>query len=322
MKRHASGIFGLLLLAGLVVLFYEWPSIIDASGVDATAHVTEKREGIRIPFDTWFRRFEIVAAFRAPHEAIERHAVCDVEQAAYDSLHVGDTVGLHYWPALLAQPFIPATHLAPCTPRANVASNPELYRKLVVLLVTLLAILFLVAVLRLRAAAWLFLPWFYFFLLTDVVPQAEPAPADPRAAQATVRNVTTITMLMENGSASSGSSHVYFGPIKLEHPFQIIQLEFTPAGMRDPVVAIDAIDLNSIPDLKAGQNVAIDYDAQVPRIARMRAGTREFPGQARRQILTLFGVLGILFGAILGAIHVRSRRRAAARTGADPGLRA
>jgi hypothetical protein len=299
-------------------LFYEWPSVIDASGVDATARVTEKREGIRIPFDNWFRRFEIVAAFRVPGDPIQRHAVCDVEQATYDSLHVGDPVGLHYWPALLAQPFIPATHLSPCTPRANFASNPEVYQKLEILLGTLLPIVFLVAVLRLRVAAWLFLPWFYFFLLTGVVPQTEPAPLQPRAALAIVRNITTITMLMENGKSGSGS-HVKFGPIKLEHPFQIIQLEFTPAGMRDPVVAIDAIDLNSIPNIKAGETVSIDYDSQVPRIARMRAGTRDFPGQARRQILTLFGVLGIFFGAILVASHVRGRRRAATRTGASPG---
>lgn len=318
MKRRGkggSGIAGFLFLVGIVALFYEWPTFMDRSGASATARITEKREGIRIPFDNWFRSFSIVAAFRPPGAVIEHRAVCDVEEDIYDSLHVGTAVTVHYWPSMLTQPFIPATHLSPCTPRANFTSNPELYRNLQMVFGSLVAIAFLVFVLRLRMAVWLFLPWFYFFLVTAAVPHAEPAPSQPRPAQATVRNITTITTIMENNGSQS-SHNVTFGPIKLEHPFQIVALEFTPAGRTDPVVGIDAIDANSIPDLRKQQTVDIEYDLTNPRIARLQGGTRDFPGQAKRQVLIAFGVIIALLLAIFAGWRIlrffspQSRHRA------------
>jgi hypothetical protein len=313
-RGGGSNVVGFLLLIGLLGLFYEWPSFIDRSGVEATARITEKREGIRIPFDNWFRSFSIVAAFRVPGAVIENHAVCDVEEGVYDSLHVGAAVTVHYWPSLLPQPFIPATHLSPCTPRANFTSNPELYRKLEIVLGSLVAIAFLVFVLRWRIAVWLFVPWFYFFLIVAAVPQAEPAPSEPRLAQGRVRNITTITAIMENNGAQNAHS-VTFGPIKLEHPFQIVEMEFTPAGRTDPVVGIDAIDVNSIPNIQKQQTVEIEYDLNNPRIARLRGGTRDFPGQAKRQVLIVFGVIMAFFLAIVAGWRIlrffspRSRRR-------------
>jgi hypothetical protein len=211
-----------------LALFHEWPSIIDQTGAEATARVTEKREHIRVPFDTCFRSFEIVAAFRVPGNPLERHAVCDVEQDTYDSLHAGTSVTVRYWPALLSQPFIPATHLSPCTARANITSNPELYRKLQIVFGSLAVIVLLALVLHWRLGLWLLLPWFYFFLVIAVIPRAEPAPRDPRPVQAAVRNITTITTILEG--TTSPSNHSNFGPVNLEHPFQIIQLEFTPSG--------------------------------------------------------------------------------------------
>jgi hypothetical protein len=84
-RANSSGILGFLFLIGLLALFYEWPSIIDRTGTEATAQVAEKLEGIRIPFDNWYRSFEIVAAFRLPGNPIEHHAVCNVEQYTNES---------------------------------------------------------------------------------------------------------------------------------------------------------------------------------------------------------------------------------------------
>jgi hypothetical protein len=61
------------------------------------------------------------------------------------------------------------------------------------------------------------------------------------------------------------------------------------------VVAIDAIDLDSIPNLRNKQVVGVDYDLHNPRIARLRGGTRNFPEQAKFQILTQFGAIAALF---------------------------
>ena len=177
-----SGVVTFLFLAGLAVVFYKWSSFVDANGAETTGSVTEKRENVRESFGDWFRRFEIVAAFRAPGSSLERHAVCDVEQATYDSLHAGDRVTVHYFPALLQQPFIPATHLSPCTPAANFGSNPDLYRRLKVVFGSLAAILFAWLALRIRVAAWLLVPWFGFFVAYGVSPRAEPAPTRPLPA--------------------------------------------------------------------------------------------------------------------------------------------
>jgi len=286
-----SGIFAFLFLAGLLFVFYNWSSFIDANGAGSTASITEKRETVRENLGDWFRRFEIVAAFRAPGSPFERHAICDVEQTTYDSLHPGDHVNVHYFPILLQQPFIPATHLSPCTPAANFGSNPDLYRRIELVFGSFFAILFAWLVLRIRIAAWLLVPWFGLFILYCVSPRAEPAPRQPRPAKATVRSVSTIDEILGGGGGSKGHSE----PIKLAHPYLLVQLEFTPANASGPVVALDTIDLNCIPDLAPKQIVDIDYDAANPRIASIHGGTRNFPQQALHQLMLTYGLIAGLF---------------------------
>lgn len=286
-----SGIFTFLFLAGLVFVFYKWSSFIDAHGAGSTASITDKRETVRENFGNWFRRFEIVAAFRAPGSTFERHAICDVEQATYDSLHPGDHVTVHYFAILLQQPFIPATHLAPCTPAANFGSNPDLYRRIELVFGSLLAILFIWLILRIRITAWLLVPWFGLFILYCAIPHAEPAPSQTRPANARVRRVYLVDEILGGGV----SHHGYDGPIKLAHPYQLVQLEFTPAHATGPVVALDTVDFNSVPDLAPEQVLPIDYDAANPRIARIHGGTRNFPQQARHQLMLTYGIIAGLF---------------------------
>ena len=281
-----SGIFAFLFLAGLAVVFYKWPAVVDANGAETTASITEKRETVRENFGDWFRRFEIVAAFRTPGSAWERHAIDDVDQATYDSLHTGDRITVHYFPALLQQPFIPATHLSPSTPAAAFGNNPDLYRRVEVVFGSLAAILFGWLVLRIRIVGWLLVPWFGFFIAYGVTPRAEPAPSRPRPAKATVRTVSTVDSVLGGGTGRRRGSR----PIKLEHPYQLVRLEFTPARATDPVVALDTVDLNSIANLAPKQIVEIDYDAANPRIARIHGGTRNFPEQALHQLMLMYGV--------------------------------
>jgi hypothetical protein len=290
-RLGCSGIFSFLFLAALVFVFYNWPSFIDAKGAGGTASITEKRETVREHFGDWFRQFQIVAAFRAPGSPFERHAICDVEQRTYDSLHPGDPVTVHYFPALLQQPFIPATHLAPCTQAANFGSNPDLYRRIELVFGSLFAILFAWLVLRIRIAGWLLVPWFGLFILYCVTPRAEPAPNQPRPANARVRSVSTIDEILVGGLGHEARSE----PMKLAHPYQLVQLEFTPAHATGPVVALDTVDLNSIPGLALKQIVDIDYDAANPRIARIHGGTRNFPQQALHQLMLTYGIVAGLF---------------------------
>jgi hypothetical protein len=294
-RLGCSGIFSFVFFAGLMFLFYEWPSFIDVKGAASTASITEKRETVRENFGDWFRRFEIVAAFRAPGSPLERHAVCDIEQRTYDSLHPGDRVTVHYFPALLQQPFIPATHLSPCTPAANFGSNPDLYRRVALVFGSLFAILLVWLLFRIRTAARLLVPWFGLFIFYCVTPRAEPAPSQPRPANARVKSVSTIDEILGGG----GGREEHSEPIKLAHPYQLVELEFTPANATEPAVALDTVDLNSMPDLALNQFVNIDYDAANPRIARIHGGTRNFPRQALQQLMLMYGIIAGFFVLLL-----------------------
>jgi hypothetical protein len=301
-RRFGPNIPGYLILAALSFVFYRWPSFIDAKGATAAGSITEKREPVRANFGEWFRHFEIVAAFRTPGSPLEHHAVCDVEQPIYDSLRLGDPVTVHYFPAILQQPWIPSAHLSPCTPGANFGSRPDLYLRLQLIFGSLLAILFLWLVLRIRTAGWLLVPWFGLFIVYCVVPRAEPAPSRPRPAKAVVSSVSKVDEILASveGGRHTGSAQ----PIKLDHPYLLVQLQFTPAGTSNPVVALDAVDLNSIAGLEPKRIVDIDYDAATPRIARIRGGTRNFPEQALHQLMVLYGALAAVLIALFMLIHL------------------
>ena len=295
-RSGCSGCLGLLLLASLAVAIYLWPAFVDTKGVETAGALVEKQETVRISYTEWFRRLQIVATYRIPGQPLEHRATCDVDQPTYDSLHIGNPVTVHYIPTLLTQPFVSATHLSPCTSSAAIGINPVLMHRLTLALATLLLILVLWKILRLRIAAWLLLPWFVIVAAIIVLPRAEPAPQQPHSTKATVHQVVTIKDLLADGRS-----------IPLSRPYQIISLEYTPDGMDRPVVAVDKIDLNSIPDLQENQLLDIDYDAANPRIARLRAGTRTFPEHAVGMVLVLcavFLVLFLIFFAIRTAWHI------------------
>jgi hypothetical protein len=62
-------------------------------------------------------------------------------------------------------------------------------------------------------------------------------------------------------------------PITLAHPYKLVQMQYTPEGSSEPVMAGDAIDPNSVPNLKAGQVLTINYDAGYPRVASIPGAT-------------------------------------------------
>jgi len=64
--------------------------------------------------------------------------------------------------------------------------------------------------------------------------------------------------------------------------------------MDRPVVDVDKIDLNSIPDLRENQLLDIDYDTAGPRIARPHGGTRTFPKHAVGAVLLLCAAFLVL----------------------------
>ncbi|MBV9157855.1 MAG: hypothetical protein JO097_16440 [Acidobacteriaceae bacterium] len=281
---------GLLLVIGAIV---GWPMYLVSHGARASGVITEKLETVRIEYDQWFRSFEVVATYSIPGQPVQHRAGCDVDEKTYDSLHPGNPVVVYYFASLLQQPFLPATRLSPCSTMASISVNAASVR-LVWVVISLLAILFIWRVLRIRIAAWLLLPWLCLSFAYLMLPRVEPEPQKPVSAVATVDSFRTITTI--GGGANTTKS------IDLSHPYQIVRLKFVPPGMDTPVIAIDKVDAGSVPNLKEGQSVNIIYDASYPRIARMQEGTRSFPGHARTTLI----LCGIAVAVVIGIAAVIS----------------
>jgi hypothetical protein len=299
-----KSVIKLLIFAGICILCYRWDSIIDSLGTAVPGSITEKREHIRTNYADWFRRFEIVAAFQASGYANERHAICDVDEPIFDSLHVGSPVTVHYLPGLLQIPLVTSTHISSCPPWGMFGFNPELYRRSLYLYGSLAIIVGLVFVLRMRRALWLLLPWSAWFVFYGMCPHTEPIPLQPRPITAVVKEVATVKTLVDTGTTDAP-------PIRLAHPYQLVQMEYTPEGRSEPVLAIDAIDPNSVPNLGVGRMLNVDYDAGNPRIASIPGATRMFRQQAMQQLgLLYFTLLALLLVLLLFARRsLRSRKR-------------
>jgi hypothetical protein len=176
---------------------------------------------------------------------------------------------------------------------ASVNLNPAVFRKLAIAFGSLLVILFIWRVLRIKAGALLLMAWFVVFVGYFIAPRAEPEPNEPRVTKATVQYMVTITTLgPETGR----------GSFALQHPYQIVELKFTPQGMDTPVIAVDKIDLNSIPNLQPNQTVDIVYDSKSPRVARLSGGTRLFPQQA---VSTIVLTCAVLMALVLFVVVIR-----------------
>ncbi|MEP6688911.1 MAG: DUF3592 domain-containing protein, partial [Gemmatimonadales bacterium] len=69
--------------------------------------------------------------------------------------------------------------------------------------------------------------------------------------------------------------------VNLLRPYYVMELGFVPAGVRDTVVAVDAVDSGSVTGLAHGMTVAIRYDPGHPRSAVLAAGRRTYPSGNR-----------------------------------------
>lgn len=283
--RRGHPLLGLFLLLGIgFAAIAGWPMYLDSYGTQTRGVITEKLETVRVTYGEWFRRFQIVAAYRLPGLSTERHAICDVDEKTFDSLHKGNTVSVHYVPGLLQQPFVSAAHLSPCSPGASISWNPAVMRSVIIAGIAFIGILFLWRVLRIRLAAWLLVPWLALSVAALCLPRTEPVPRHQVPATATVTGITNVTTL---GGAGRDA-------IELSHPYQVVRLQFTPPGSDAPVVAVDKIDTGSLPNLQEGHAVPIVYEQDHPRIASLQGGTRLFPGRALRMVVLLCLVFIVL----------------------------
>jgi hypothetical protein len=98
-----------------------------------------------------------------------------------------------------------------------------------------------------------------------------PPPSEPTVA--TEARVRAISLVDELWATSRRRG------LSIPQPYLLLELEFTPAGRRAPVIGVDAVDKGSVPFLAKDQSLAIHYSAADPRSVRLAAGTRRFADQ-------------------------------------------
>ena len=114
-------------------------------------------------------------------------------------------------------------------------------------------------------------------------------------ATATVREVTRVKVW---DFAYMRSRARDINRFELRQHYDVVNLEFTPAGYRGPVIGVDAIDApnDSAPTLVTGAAVEIRYDPDNPREARMEGRSRTWHW---RDMLGVYIDLSLVFVAIL-----------------------
>lgn len=136
-----------------------------------------------------------------------------------------------------------------------------------------------------------------------------PGPRPTPPAGSAQARVTKIRLISGIYPAHQGSGPTRGWP--LEQPYQLIEAEFTPAGARAPIVAVDAIDVGSIPKLAVGGMVDLEYDRTGPRTVHLRIGTRRWSEINGRDAWYSLGAVVGLLGLGLGARLLLFGRRKA-----------
>jgi len=271
---------------------------IDLYGVEIPGRVYQKQETVRVQYSDWSRRATLTVQYAPPDSRAPRFFGTDLDDASYDALHVGQAVTVHYLrerdlPSVpLAQPLgqmglLPVARLAGRTawsPLQRLRQGP-VGRVLEWLVAA--AILLIVW----RIARWPFFGWAmgvsvlvcFGLLLYSGIPKPTLAPAaGVRRTTAKVASLSEIDYMFR-GNRSRG--------IPLDQPIRVVGLEFIPGGWKEPVVAVDLVDADSVA-FKEGALVQIDYQESSPRTARLVSATRTFPQRNLNGIVVWAG-LGI-----------------------------
>lgn len=101
-----------------------------------------------------------------------------------------------------------------------------------------------------------------------------------------MRGVQTVDHIFASGSASGDGA----AGQDIKHPFQMVDLEFTPEGASEPVHALDRVDFGSVPGLMDEARVPVTYAVADPRGGQLSIGTRTYAEHA------LLYILGLTYG--------------------------
>ncbi|HEY0735223.1 MAG TPA: hypothetical protein VGD69_09990 [Herpetosiphonaceae bacterium] len=296
-------LFRYMVVALMIALFVTPPLIVDVAGEVAPGAVVAKREVIRKITTSWERNLYVDVRYR-PHDATETEVIAlAVDAATYDRFHTGDETEVRYTPHPLLRRLSPIgftrlqdqSSLAALV--ARFGSSVSVWLAGVVLWFVLW---FVWSKWRSGLLMWLLVLSGIAGLFSSISDWPDQPPEDLITGSATVQNIRRVDVILE-GRRRSNTEAV--------QPYDIVELRFVPEGRTDPVVAVDMLDAESLPNLAVEATVPIRYSAQNPRWAQIEGGSRTFYWKNLLFIVAIvLGLLGIL--AISWLFNRRRRRRA------------
>jgi hypothetical protein len=289
---------GMVLQWLLILLFFAaalgaifGPSLwIELRGRKASGVINAKQELISNLSEAWSRRFQLEVSYLATDVEEQETAWIGVNEELFDRLQEGDTVELRYLPQpRLRQLLVNASARLEeqRTFDALVALLGDRYKVVLAFFGVWLVLMVLASVLRFG--------WLQAILFVALACGAIgwfsgwpwPAPEGPQeTANATVRNVRLIDRF---GRITRTVRNVV-------QPFQVVEMEFVPPNYTTPVIIVDMIDANSVPELERGSVLPISYNIAEPRWAQIEGASRNFYRTNARTFGLVALVIFVLWG--------------------------
>jgi hypothetical protein len=298
-------------LAGFALHLWYWQQI-DAHGRTITCTVADKRERIdhHTRTDNWSQVFHVSLACRWPEAGAPfSQPEFDTNEAEFDRIGPGSPFEVRYLPDVpmpLLLIGIHGAHLARETTAVHVGRAIATMWPLITIGGYLLLLFFgwLMTKRGMRGARWIFFVLLGGAFLWVLMPTLPVTLAGKTAnATATVKEMHAFTRILSSRKSRG---------IDASMPYELIVLEFTPAGRREPVLAGDLIDIASHPNLAVGQQIAIDYEVEHPRRANVANATRTYYYEnVRGAIIAGFATIALFVGISLAWEAIKRRGRQA-----------
>jgi hypothetical protein len=307
-----------LLLAGLATHFWFWRDV-DLHGRLITCTTDRKDERIdrRAHDDSWTPAFHVSLACASNDTGSYYVAPAfDTDEQEFDRIQKGSPFEVRYLssvPLPLLLVGISGAHLARETLPIHAARTFAWLVPVSLIVSYFLVLSFLGWMMskhQLRAALWAFFALLAIGLLYILTPTL-PVTVSGKTAQATatIKEMRVHKRLLDSSKSKGIDASV---------PYELLVLEFIPAGRREPVLAGDMIDVSSKPGLAVGQQVAIDYEIDHPRHANIQGATRLYYWRnVEGAIISGFATIALLVGATLAWQFIKLRGKQALEQARD-----
>jgi hypothetical protein len=249
----------------------------------------------------WSHELAVRVRYTRPDTGQQRTDELRADPAIYDRVSAGDQVEVRFLHVGGLISFARLSERSTLSMLFNASSNPTLH--ILAAFAGLMGLLWLLskqpALKRVGLVAFLLL--FALALVAQFLPQwraSRPLRGAQETVVATVHDVERITQV--GGGEESE-------PETLLQPIDLVQVSFVPAGWREPVLAADMVDADSL-SLEMGGSVTASYLVENPRTIRLEGGARTYAWKNVTWSVGMMAAALLLIGAVLFGLR-RLRRK-------------